>query len=798
MKKIFFIVVFLLSCSILQASSFKITIGGSGNEYAVNTIETSDKGFLIVGYTTSGSAIGEDGLAVKTDKNGNVLWSKIFSNSGNERINGCAELDNSYYLVGQTTSATIGGQDAWCLKLDTAGGIIWSKKFGTTGADGFHKLRAISSSSLILCGYSGGSNGEQLAYAYAVKINTSGNVLFEKKYGTGFSSTQTNAARNLALTNFGDVIMSCYTYCFGAGLHDGMMVCIDTVSGNRLWTKSYGSTNNDVLNSITNSKDGNFICSGYDRLNGAIDTKFWVMKINDQGNSIWQKSFYHNASNVNFIGAISTAEDNGFISVVNTNTPSGSTVAEFLRMDSIGNPLWVRTINELNLENFSTVLTTSDSNYIATGYTNSLGAGGYDIFVVKLDRFGNIENCCVKSGSFLMQQGGMVVSLQNQDVLTNSSQTIYSNTVANFNVQKNINCIPVPATGYVNAFVCDGASYVLPSGQVVSQPGSYSSLISNSSSCDSVVITNLSVSSSYFDTLDISICSGTSYVLPNGSSVSNTGVYPVVFNSINGCDSTIITNLNVTSQIFNTLSYTICSGSSFVLPWGGTVAVAGVYSDTVLSFGGCDSITSISLLVSNSITSTINASICNGNSYYLPDSSSVSTSGTYVTVLTTASGCDSVITTNLSLQSITSYIQTVQLCQGEVYLSPGGQLIQSSGIYVDTLLTNFGCDSVISTNVLFISEMGLSKNIPNVFTPNGDGKNDLFKVGEPSSCIELYSIQIFNRWGQKIFASDDLFTSWDGKINGENAVDGLYFYLISYKRVNGVEEYHNGTVTLLR
>ncbi|MBK7182898.1 MAG: hypothetical protein IPH89_08160 [Bacteroidetes bacterium] len=241
-RKLIFFILFIFIQFNFYASSFKISIGGTGNEYGTHMIETADKGFLLVGYTTGGTAVGEDGLVVKIDKNGTVQWSKTFSNTGNERFNGCIELNSNYYLVGQTTTATIGGQDAWCVKIDTLGNLIWSKKYGTTATDGFHKLKALSNDRIMLCGYSGGSGGEQLAYLYAVKIDVNGTTLFERSYGSGLGTTQTNVARNLALTSTGDILLLGYTYCFGAGLHDGIVVSIDTTAGNRLWTKSYGGS----------------------------------------------------------------------------------------------------------------------------------------------------------------------------------------------------------------------------------------------------------------------------------------------------------------------------------------------------------------------------------------------------------------------------------------------------------------------------------------------------------------------------------------------------------------------------
>ncbi len=693
-RKLIFFILFIFIQFNFYASSFKISIGGTGNEYGTHMIETADKGFLLVGYTTGGTAVGEDGLVVKIDKNGTVQWSKTFSNTGNERFNGCIELNSNYYLVGQTTTATIGGQDAWCVKIDTLGNLIWSKKYGTTAADGFHKLKALSNDRIMLCGYSGGSGGEQLAYLYAVKIDVNGTTLFERSYGSGLGTTQTNVARNLALTSTGDILLLGYTYCFGAGLHDGIVVSIDTTAGNRLWTKSYGGSGNDVMHSIMNDKNGNLIGSGYDRLNGSVDTRFWVLNLDNQGNNLWQKSYYHNTTSVNYIGAISTAEDKGFISTINASAPSGSLSTEIMRIDSVGNTLWIRKFDDSNIENLSTILTTSDTNYIALGYTNSFGNGGYDMFIVKLDRFGSIDNCCVKSSTILVQSAGMVVSPQVQVDKSNVSNTTNTPIGVSVSLQKIISCSPTVSNVSINASFCSGNTYTLPSGAVVSSAGTY---------------------------------------------VSN-----------------------------------------------------------LVNAAGCDSIVTVTLSVNNAISTTINSGICPGSSYVLPDGIVVSNPGTYTTILNAANGCDSTIISNLSFQTTVTIAENVVLCSGDKYLLPGGDLIFDAGIYTDTVLTAFGCDSIIITTVAIEPLNGVFAEVPNVFTPNDDGKNDFFVVGNSGYCVESYSILVYNRWGQKVFESTNIDESWDGRISGNIAAAGTYFYIIVSKNNNNSENKKTGFVTVIR
>ena len=88
--------------------------------------------------------------------------------------------------------------------------------------------------------------------------------------------------------------------------------------------------------------------------------------------------------------------------------------------------------------------------------------------------------------------------------------------------------------------------------------------------------------------------------------------------------------------------------------------------------------------------------------------------------------------------------------------------------------------------------------IPNAFTPDNDGKNDIFRAVVVNTQVDL--MIIYNRWGQKIYESNDPFPEWDGTINNEKAPTGLYAYLVYYSdAVSGFEQKQKrGTVMLVR
>lgn len=125
--------------------------------------------------------------------------------------------------------------------------------------------------------------------------------------------------------------------------------------------------------------------------------------------------------------------------------------------------------------------------------------------------------------------------------------------------------------------------------------------------------------------------------------------------------------------------------------------------------------------------------------------------------------------------------------------------IFNSGTYFLTVTNNYGCSVTDSINVLITSITGYFSFIPDVFSPNNDGINDVFKiVGQKDDCYDKLSVEIYNRWGQLLFTSDVPEFEWNGKdLENQEVPVGVYYVLL--KGVfGGVDISRSHTVTLLR
>lgn len=120
----------------------------------------------------------------------------------------------------------------------------------------------------------------------------------------------------------------------------------------------------------------------------------------------------------------------------------------------------------------------------------------------------------------------------------------------------------------------------------------------------------------------------------------------------------------------------------------------------------------------------------------------------------------------------------------------------ANGIYQITLIgyTSLGCSHTAFRDVYVNSKI----TIPNVFTPNGDGVNDVLYFNIPGTIC--FHCNIYNRWGKLVYQSTDVTQGWNGNIDqtGEAASDGVYYYLIDYCDFRNVSHKLDGFVQLVR
>lgn len=263
-----------------------------------------------------------------------------------------------------------------------------------------------------------------------------------------------------------------------------------------------------------------------------------------------------------------------------------------------------------------------------------------------------------------------------------------------------------PVYTAVSQSICLGSRFTF-GGHSYSAAGSYNdTTLSAVTGCDSITTLTLSVISPVYTGFSQAICQGSSYTF-GGHVLSTAGVYLDTATSYaTGCDSITALNLTLILPVLALQNHSICPGSSYTFG-GHTYTAAGTYLDTVTAFAtGCDSITTLNLIVATVVYDTLRQALCSGGSYAF-GSLNLSTAGVYNDTATTTSGCDSITTLLLTINPPLHYAVSGTICAGSNYLFNGISLT-GGGAYSDTLSGLGGCDSIVDLTLTVLPTSALS------------------------------------------------------------------------------------------
>ena len=283
------------------------TYGGSGADNAACIVASpTDSGYVVVGNTTSFGSTLSDILILKLDKNGNLIWQKMFGTTAQDIAYSMIQtLDNGFIITAATWGYS-GGSQAWLLKIDNIGNFQWQKRYG--GNNGYHYARSIvqnQDSSYIVCGntdYLGASGSNDV---YVFKVDKTGNEIWQKTLGGAGTDVGYTAIR----TKDNHYVISGFTNSFNLTSSSLWLVKLDTL-GNIKWEKSYGDTNNvmgsnynnGVPQSVVETSDGGLAATCY-------TNTYWLLKTDSLGNIEWQNSYGSNG--INF--TVLQSKDKGYL-----------------------------------------------------------------------------------------------------------------------------------------------------------------------------------------------------------------------------------------------------------------------------------------------------------------------------------------------------------------------------------------------------------------------------------------------------------------------------------------------------
>jgi gliding motility-associated-like protein len=589
-----------------------------------------------------------------------------------------------------------------------------------------------------------------------------------------------------------------------------------TFHGTPLWSKQIGTSANETVNSIRGLKDKGYLFAGATRYNSAYNVG-WLARVDSLGNPVWSLEL---TSANGSLSVVDELDNSDFIAIgtlyldfkgdTEGNISNISHSTNFIiRFDKNGKIIWQRSFYHNSKETLNKINQISDGNFIVTGnVTDSslayiLKINQYNGDIIWMNQYQNPKNynfahideypdgsLQFKTGNRIynftsngnFKSGSYELQLSSNNKPINNGQILdIGSSGANEIYYANVNPNPVLFSAGINQKVNWAHIYTLNSSGILSLGGGR------------IFNNNIYLSGSFI----------ADKISDNASDDRMAYLLKAKINGETFCSDVA----NIEFKIINIPSL-INSSYTWTDEGSVTPEYITLYSKNIEPVRAFD----CSRDCCNDVVVSKEDEICDNNSYKLPDSNIAIKPGFYTSRFNTLAGCDSIIYTNLSQQKKINVGLTADTCllnnQPVTFILNGDtsfhyrwqngstntQFTASMpGKYWVTAISS--CNAVVDTVTVF-ANCAQPVFIPSAFTPNNDGLNDIFRIPEING-QHLSSFNIYNRYGQLIFHSDDPAKGWNGTRNDVQQPPGTYIYVVRYFDLTNNPHLLKGTVVLI-
>jgi hypothetical protein len=348
---------------------WSMDIGGEDTEHFKAIQETSDGGFIIVGYVESMGDDQRDLYIVKTDSMGNLEWSQVYGDAKDDDAYDVVQTgDGGYFVAGGTKSYGAGLTDLWVMRTDDQGELLWEKILGGAKDDVAYSITSVDGGDYLLAG-STASYGAGGSDVWVLKINDEGSILWNITLG----GPKNDIGRDIAPTTDDGFIIVGDTSSYGAGWSDVWLIKMNA-DGSVSWNQTHGGSMNDSGRSVKETSEGFIIAGNSDSFGDSL-VEGYTVNVDMEGNLVWEKTFGGSADD--YAESVELFADEGYlVTGYTSSTGTGESDVWLFSVSGDGNLVDETFYGGSMRDRMYKIHATSDGGYILVGFTWSFGSGG--------------------------------------------------------------------------------------------------------------------------------------------------------------------------------------------------------------------------------------------------------------------------------------------------------------------------------------------------------------------------------------------------------------------------------------
>lgn len=368
--------------------------GGRMGDQALDVVPAPDGGYAVAGWTQSFGAGGIDGWIVRVDEEGNVAWQRTLGGAGGEMFHAlAATADGEFLLAGWTTSFGSQGVDGWLVKLNGDGSVAWQRTYGGARDDYFYSVQQSSDGGFVVGGSTASFDAAGMD-AWLLKLDADGSVMWARRLGSGRDDT----IREVSFAADGGIVVAGAWDELSGDLPgtyraSDAFVAKFSPDGRETWSRVIGEAGVERLLSAAYSLDGGAIVAGWTSSFGAGREDAWLAKLDENGSVEWERTYGGPWTDIGW--AVQALPDGGFaVAGWSRSVSLGQDMDGWLmKVDARGNVVWVRSYGLARDDQLFAMRAAPDGGFVLAGLTESFGAGSNDAWVIKVDGRGGVGDC---------------------------------------------------------------------------------------------------------------------------------------------------------------------------------------------------------------------------------------------------------------------------------------------------------------------------------------------------------------------------------------------------------------------